>query len=57
LQKSPQTAAIASKKDKLALHFSSGEGNTQVVQLLLQAYPKGASLPSAKGKVPLHCTL
>ena len=54
LRVSPQTAAMASWKDKLALHFAAGEGHLDVVQELLRVYPQGAYLPSAKGKLPLH---
>ena len=50
----PYTAAIASKKDKLPLHFAAAEGHLQIMEALLHAYPLGASLPSAKGKIPLH---
>jgi ankyrin repeat protein len=54
LQMVPETAAINSKKGKLALHFAAGEGHTEVVQALLKVHPEGASLPSGKGKVPIH---
>jgi ankyrin repeat protein len=54
LYATPITAEIASKKQKLALHFAAGDGHTAVVRNLLHVYPKGASLPSAKGKLPLH---
>lgn len=54
LQTVPQTASIASDKDKLALHFAAGDGHVQVVRDLLTVHPAGATLPSAKGKLPLH---
>jgi ankyrin repeat protein len=54
LRVAPYTAAIASHKNKLALHFAAGDGHVEVVRSLLALYPQGARLPSAKGKLPLH---
>lgn len=50
----PQTASIATAKQKLALHFAAGEGHAQIVHELLRVHPQSAQLASAKGKLPLH---
>lgn len=54
LRACPETAAIATDKGKLALHFSAGDGHYAISCALLRHYPRSAALPSAKGKLPLH---
>ena len=54
LQVAPQTATLASSKNKLALHFACGDGHVEIVQALIKEFPEGARLASAKGKLPLH---
>jgi ankyrin repeat protein len=54
LERTPETAAIASHKNKLALHFAAGDGHYEVCQLLLQVHPDGASVVTQKGKIALH---
>lgn len=50
----PHTAALASKKRKLAIHFAAGDGHDEVCRLLLRAHPEGACMASSKGKLPVH---
>lgn len=54
LERNPETAALASHKNKLALHFAAGDGHYEVCQLLLQVHPEGASVVTQKGKIAMH---
>lgn len=54
LHVAPETAAIATDKGKLAVHFAAGDGHAAITSALLQQYPQSAALPSTKGKLPLH---
>jgi len=54
LSKVPDSAAVMSKKRKLALHFACGDGHVEIVRLLLDRYPGGAAVPSSKGKIAVH---
>jgi ankyrin repeat protein len=45
---------VPNDKGKIPLHYAAREGRTEMVQFLLRADPKTASIRSKKDKLALH---